>query len=392
MGRIASLTRAPAKGQEEQYPKEQHNKQERKISEDNDPVRKAIEKLHRPIRISCKWPGDPGDNLSKRDVYETEQDCQPGEDHHRRLDRQYKGVGDDRNQRDAPELVGHDGQGGQLGSQGEEHGRAERSGNVLGRSDGEAAGKQAGEPVLERLGVKDQAESGGKRKLKTNIPERIGINDGHDRSGGCQGVKTVLAAAQLSGKNSQSSHDGSAHDRGGGPHQHRVKDDPNHGGDSPPAASKQAAEKEDEHPRNDGDIEAGDGDDMSRAGVFVGLLQRGRKAVIVSKQDACQEGGFGLREDTVNMGNGLIFEGINQAQHRVASVEGQERGSCIRHIGKDSLARKVVLVGEILIFRRGLQMPAQPDHIPIMPIGSGGNASEDQDRGPAMIDHRHPGW
>ena len=121
---------------------------------------------------------------------------------------------------------------------------------------------------------------------------------------------------------------------------------------APRRASKQAAEEEDEQSGNDGDVETGNGNDMGCAGVFVGLLQGGGQAVIVSEQDACQERGFRFREDAVNVVDGMFFEGSKPAAGTgLPAREGQERGSGIRHVGQDTLAGQVVLVGEILVFR-----------------------------------------
>ena len=59
----------------------------------------------------------------------------------------------------------------------------------------------------------------------------VRIDNRHHRGGYRQGIKSILAAPQLTGKNCQPSHDGGTHDRGGGSHQDGVKDNPNDGSD-----------------------------------------------------------------------------------------------------------------------------------------------------------------
>ncbi len=83
-------------------------------------MREAIEELHRPVGVGRERPGDPAGQLAERQVDKTEQERQPAQDHHGGLDGQDEGVGDQRDQRNTPELVGHDREGGQLGGQGEE--------------------------------------------------------------------------------------------------------------------------------------------------------------------------------------------------------------------------------------------------------------------------------
>ena len=95
----------------------------------------------------------------------------------------------------------------------------------------------------------------------------------------------------------------------------------------PAARSEQAAEEDHEQAGDDGDVEAGDGDDVGRAGVLESLLQVGGQAVILAEQDACQQRGFRVREDAVDVVEGLVFEGVDPAEKGIAALEGQARGA-----------------------------------------------------------------
>ena len=154
-----------------------------------------------------------------------------------------------RYQRDAPEVVGHDRQCGQLGRQGEEQEGGNGPGHLFGFLRIGKPGDQPDRPILEGPGVQDQAERGGEGELETDIPEHQRVEHGHDGGGNGERVQPVLAAAELAGEDGQRAHDGGPHHRGRGAHQHGVEQNGEHRQDGAAAPAQQAAEQQDEQAR-----------------------------------------------------------------------------------------------------------------------------------------------
>ena len=189
---------SPHRQRQDQQVDRQHHHQGN-AAEGDAPAGECGEPLNRSNGEGNERPGQVGNHLPERLPEHPQQHRQPAQDHHRRLGRQYNGVGKDGNQRDALEVVSDDGQGHHLGRQGEEQVAANRPGDAPRRGQGQAAGEQVREPGLQRLSVQHQPERGGKGKLETRIPEDIGIEPGHHRGRDRQRVDACLAA-QLPGE------------------------------------------------------------------------------------------------------------------------------------------------------------------------------------------------
>jgi hypothetical protein len=93
-----------AKSEEKQHSIEKDDEEEGEIPKNDDAVRQAGKKFHRPVGIGCERPGDPGSDLTQRQVKETEQNRRSGQHHHPGLGWQDERIGDQRHEWDALEM------------------------------------------------------------------------------------------------------------------------------------------------------------------------------------------------------------------------------------------------------------------------------------------------
>ena len=123
--------RRPPKGQAEQRRVPEDDSPEREVHR-NGRAGQSGEKFHCADGVGYKRPGDEGGQLTERLKDHAEDSGQSAEDHHRRLGRQDERVGDERDQREAVEVVGHDREGGDLGGEGEQEKFADEGGGAGG--------------------------------------------------------------------------------------------------------------------------------------------------------------------------------------------------------------------------------------------------------------------
>jgi hypothetical protein len=135
--------------------------------------------------------------------------------------------------------------------------------------------------------------------LKTHIPQVRGIPGSHDRGNHSERIQPGLASPDQRGEDAQCAHDRRPHNRRVRANKQRIECDADHGDHGAPAGAKQATEEKEEDARDDGDVEAGNGDDVRRARVLERLLQRPREAGVHAEQNARQQRSLGVNEDAV---------------------------------------------------------------------------------------------
>ena len=96
-------------------------------------------------------------------------------------------------------------------------------------------------------------------------------------------------ATVVGGDHVQAAHDGGAHHRRARSHQHRVAYDAGDHHRCGPPTAQQAPGDGPEEPRQDGDVEAGNGDHVGRVGARKGLYHVLGDAVFHPQQDAREQ-------------------------------------------------------------------------------------------------------
>ena len=238
--------------------------------------------------------------------------------------------------------------------------------------------EQVGDECFERLAVEDEAEGGGETELEAHVLQVVGVEERHERRNREEGDEAVLAAAKMTGKQGGQSHDRGAHHGRVRADQQGVEADADGRGHRAAARAEQPAKEGQEQFRDDGNVKSRNSDDVRSAGIFEVLLQVGGQAAIHAEQDARQQRGFRVREQKMNGGKGFLFERVQPGGENVAIFPRQGGDVRAGHGRVDALAGEVVAVGEILVFRRGLEFAAQADDIAVCVILVGVHAGQQE--------------
>ncbi len=273
-----------------------------------------------------------------------EQDRQPAQYHHRRLGRQNEWVGNERHQRDALKVIGHDGNCSQLRGQREEHELREQTGGLFGGGGWKVARDDTPGKGREWRGIQDQPQRGKERKLKTHVPYIQRIPNAHQRRHRQQGVKRHLPAPHLPCQQRQAAHHCCAHHGRFGPNQKGIEHNTRDGRVRPTPIAEELAKEGKEDARDDADIETRNRNDMRRTSVLKGLLQPVCKAGIHAEQNARQQGRFRVGEQAIDIFKRTLLEGVQSRNDRVATFLRQDRHLSIGHIRVDTLRREIIAV------------------------------------------------
>ena len=228
---------------------------------------------------------------------------------------------------------------------------------------------EADERLGQRIGVQHQAQGGGEGELEAHVPQHVRIAKRHHPGRQAQAVETILAAADLAGKQGQPAHDGGPHHGRVRTHQQGINGDRQSaqaGAQKAPALAQQSPEKGREQAGNDGDIESTDRDDVGCPRLPEGILNVRGDAGLDPQQDTGVKGGFRIGEQAVDALQGPLFEAVNECQQRVALAAHDPPGGGRRHQAVNPLAGQVIAVGKIFRFQAGSAAP---------PPGAGGRHS-----------------
>ena len=228
------------------------------------------------------------------------------------------------------------------------------------------------------MAVEDETEGGGETELEAHVLQVVGVEERHERRDREEGDEAVLAAAKMAGKQGGQSHHSRAYHGRVRADQQGVEDDADGRKGRAAPFTEDTAEDREEQRGDDGNVEAGDGDDVRSAGILEVLLQVGWQAAIHAKQDASQERGFRVREEQVDGGKGFLFERVQPGGENVAVFPRQGGDVRAGHGRVDALAGEVVAVGEILVFRWGLEFAAQADDFAVCVILVGVHAGQQE--------------
>ena len=224
-------------------------------------------------------------------------------------------------------------------------------------------------PSLQRRSVEKEADGGTETELEADVPQHVGIDCRHHDGRGGEGDRGESLPTDVPAQQVKHAHNGRPHHSGGGSDEQRIDHHPADGHPGRVPSPHQAAGQPGEYPCDDGDVKAGDGDDVGGAGDGEGFLQVSRNATLHAQEDAGEERGGRFVEN----GTDHPFRTLLQSQQR--SVEGiplpctnPHRASATDQ-GVDPLAGQVVPIGKVLPLRRGLQQTRHPEPVA---VGKGG--------------------
>ncbi len=265
----------------------------------------------------------------------------------------------DQGQSDSPH--GEAGQGQPPGPAAHRAGRAD--GGRTGRADQPPEGVLL-LPAVPDGGETDQRADGQERELGADAEQLSGVPQQDDQGGGRQGVEPQLPAAVVEGQAHNHDQQGRPHDRRPRVGQEGVEQREGRDQDQPRVAGNPAAaEAQGQHRHEDTDVQAGDGQQVDRAGFHKGLrpvvLQpfplaqqhRRRQSRSIMRQIVPQSSAAG-RPNPRHPGPHIPPAGPPQGDHAVGRAGSQEAQFSLR----PAIDRKVELAG--IVGRRGTGQPA----------------------------------
>ena len=307
-------------------------------------------------------PGDPEEQLGHRgEAGQASQDARATPEHDEGLHRRDEQVGEQADQAQAAEVVDHQGQGGQVGGQGDQQPVLEQTPEQGAAAGGQAiphsvlgeGGPESRQPAAELGREEDEARGGRAAQLEAHVPQGQGIEQGHGPAGRGQADQGRGLALQGSGHHEEAAHEGCPHHRGIAAHQQRVEADASQGGEQGPAPPEQAHAEGHEHPGDEGHVAAGDDDHVAGAGQVELVVELVRDAGLDAQEHAVGQGRVGLGQEPLQEASRPGPERVEPTQQGRALVgAGQGLHPWAVHHAVDALAGQVGPVVEAIEDRR----------------------------------------
>ena len=131
------------------------------------------------------------------------------------------------------------------------------------------------------------------------------------------------------------------------------------------------------HAGDDGNIEAGDGDDVRGPGVVESLLDARGQTRIDAQEDARQQRCLGIEEQAVDVVKGRCPEPVRPPEG-AAAFPGKQCHLWMAHVAADTDTRQVIAVREVLARGRGHQRAAQAQDVAVVVVLIRAHAGEEQ--------------
>ncbi len=193
-------------------------------------------------------------------------------------------------------------------------------------------------------------------------------------------VHAVVAPPQLTGGQRQDSHQRGTEHCPVRADEQGVEKNPDDSHHCAIPFAKDVFEDGKENPRDDGDVETRDGDDVRRACVLECGLKFLRHACVHAEQNPRQQGRFGIVIQAIGIFEQLRFEFVNKPKEEVPAVAWQGGDLESGHGRVDALPRKIIAVGKFLVLGRSLQTATHPHPLTVFIIRKRRGADEKHSR------------